>query len=198
MKTFPVAFALLALSLPAVAQNHELAFTLGGTANDLKSTLKVRTTSGKALQVNYGYRLWGSDQIAVSGEIHMLANPQRRVTGAPLLTRDFASLYLTPGIRVKLNPRGRIQPYGTLGAGYALYEQSTTVLSGALNSAHRHLTRGAFQYGGGVDLPLFRRVSLRGEIRDFYTGSPALNVATIRGGAHNVIVSGGFVLRFGK
>ncbi len=197
MRLTLIAIALLA-SVRSSAQNHELAFTLGGTANDLKSALKVGTTSGKALQVNYGYRLWGSDLVAISGEIHMLANPQRQVTGSPLLTRDFASLYLTPGIRVKLNPKGRIQPWATLGAGYALYEQSTTTLSGALNSAPRHLSRGAFQYGGGLDIPIFKWVSLRGEIRDFYTGLPALNVNTIRGGTHNVIVSGGFVLKFGK
>ena len=120
------------------------------------------------------------------------------MTGSPLLPRDFASLYLRPGIRVELNPKGRIQPSATLGAGYALYEQNTTPLSGVLNSAPRHLSRGAFQCGGGLDTPIFKWVSLRGEIRDFYTGLPALNVNTIRGGTHNVIVSGGFVLKFGK
>lgn len=46
MKLTLIAIALLAL-VRSSAQNHELAFTLGGTANDLKSALKVGTPSGK-------------------------------------------------------------------------------------------------------------------------------------------------------
>src|SRR4051812_17635525 len=96
----------------AWAQKQELAFTLGGATNDLGTALSVRTSSGKALQINYGYRLLGNDAVAVSGEFHFLANPLRNVTGPSTLTRDFASLYLTPGVRVKLYPNGRIEPFG--------------------------------------------------------------------------------------
>lgn len=198
MKLSRIALGLITLTAPIWAQRQELAFTLGSTANDLKTALNVRTTSGKALQVNYGYRAWSNDAVAVSGEIHFLANPQRLVTGASFLTRDFASLYVTPGVRVKLNPKGLLQPYGVIGGGYALYEQSTTTLSGATNPAPRHLTRGAFQYGVGLDIKAASWLALRGEVRDFYTGVPALNLASLRGGAHNVVASGGFVFRFGK
>jgi opacity protein-like surface antigen len=188
--------ALLALSAPLWAQKHELAFTLGSTANDLKTSLAARTTSGKALQINYGYRFWGNDAVAVYGEFHFLANPQRQVSGASFLTRDFASLYLTPGVRVKFNPKGHIQPYGVVGGGYALYEQSTTTVGGAPNPAPRHTSRGAFQYGGGVDIPVLKWIGIRGEVRDFFTGSPALNTPSQSIGVHNVVASGGFVLRF--
>ncbi|MEO5922536.1 MAG: outer membrane beta-barrel protein [Bryobacteraceae bacterium] len=198
MKRTLLTFGLLALAAPVWAQKHELAFTLGSTANDLKTALNVRTTSGRALQVNYGYRFWGNDAVAVSGELHFLANPQRQVSGPSFLTRDFASLYLTPGVRVKLNPKGLLQPYGVIGGGYALYEQSTTTLGGGPNPAPRHLTRGAFQYGGGLDIKVAKWLALRGEVRDFYTGIPALNLAGLRGGVHNVVASGGFVLRFGE
>src|SRR5262245_28588839 len=125
-----ITWALLALSAPVWAQKQELAFTLGGTANDLGTALNVRTTSGRALQVNYGYRFWGNDAVAVSGEFHFLANPLREITGGSNLTRDFASLYLTPGVRVKLNPKGRLQPFGMIGGGYALYEQSQKTIGG--------------------------------------------------------------------
>jgi opacity protein-like surface antigen len=198
MKRTLIALGLFALAAPAWAQKHELAFTLGSTANDLKTALNVRTTSGRALQMNYGYRLAGNDAVALSLELHFLANPQRQVSGASFLTKDFASLYLTPGIRVKLNPNGWIQPYGAIGGGYALYEQSTETIGGAPNPAPRHLTRGAFQYGGGVDIPILRWIGLRGEVRDFYTGTPALNLANLRGGQHNVVASGGFVFRWGQ
>ena len=38
----------------------------------------------------------------------------------------------------------------------------------------------------------------RGEIRDFYTESPAHNLPGITGGQHNVVAGGGFVLKWGE
>jgi len=54
---------------------------------------------------------------------------------------------------------------------------------------------GAFYYGGGVDLKLWKFVGLRMEIRDFYTGSPSYNAGQIHGGQHNVVAGGGLILR---
>ncbi len=190
-------WTLLALSVPVWAQKHELAFTLGATANDLKTSLNVRTTSGHALQVNYGYRFWGNESVAVSGEVHFLANPLRELSGPAFLTRDFASLYLTPGIRVKLNPKGRIQPFGEIGGGYALYEQSTETIGGAPNPAPRRVNRGALMFGGGLDVKIVRWLAARGDVRDFFTGGLALNTPSSSTGQHNLVASGGFVLRWG-
>jgi opacity protein-like surface antigen len=147
--------------------------------------------------VNYGYRFWGNSAVGLSGEFHFLANPLRDVTGGANLTKDFASLYLTPGIRVKLNPNGRIQPFGVVGGGYALYEQSTKTVGGQTNPAPRHTHRGAFTYGGGLDVKLVRWLGVRGDVRDFYTGRPSLNLLNQKGGQHNVVASGGVVFRWG-
>ena len=138
-----------------------------------------------------------NDAVAVSGEFHFLANPLREVSGGSTLTRDFASLYLTPGVRVKLNPVGIIQPVGVIGGGWALYEQSRETIGGAPNPAPRHLNRGAFTYGGGVDIRILRWLAIRGDVRDFYTGRPQFNLLNLKGGQHNVVASGGFVLRWG-
>jgi hypothetical protein len=45
---------------------------------------------------------------------------------------------------------------------------------------------------------LWRWIGARGEIRDFYTGSPAYNLTGITGGQHNVVAGGGFVLKWGE
>lgn len=193
-----ITWIFLALSAPAWAQKHELAFTLGGTTSDLRNTLGATVSGGKSLQFDYGYRLAGNHVVAVSAEVHLLANPLREVAGASSLTRDFASLYLIPGVRVKLNPNGRIQPFGSIGAGYALYEQSTMTVGGAPNSAPRTINRGAFAFGGGVDIKVLPWLAVRGDLRDFYTGGPVLTLATRNGQQHNIVASGGVVLRFGK
>ena len=64
------------------------------------------------------------------------------------------------------------------------------------NPAPRQLARGVFTYGGGIDVPVWRFVALRGEVRDFYSGSPAFN-ALVSGGQHNLVAGAGIVLRFG-
>lgn len=152
-----------------------------------------------ALQANYGYRFLGGGLAALYGEIHFLANPQRLVeSGGPTATRDVASLYVTPGIRVKFVPRSPIAPYFAVGGGYALYEQSLLRGDGRPNDAPRTINRGAFDFGGGVDVKFWRWLGLRAEIRDFYTGVPAYNLRGITGGQHNVVAGGGFVIKWGE
>ena len=58
------------------------------------------------------------------------------------------------------------------------------------------LARGVFDFGAGVDVRIWRLVALRGEARDFYTGSPGYNIGTISGGQQNIVATGGFVLRW--
>jgi opacity protein-like surface antigen len=176
------------------AQQHEFGFLLGGLLANARGT--VRLTSGTAYQFNYGYRLAGGDKpVALYGEVHFLANPQRIVgSGVVTATRDVATIYLTPGLRLKFFPSRRVSPYATAGAGWALYEQSRNQLNGEPNPAPRTVNKGTFMYGAGVDFNVVRHFALRGEIRDFYSGNPALNIPGLRGGQHNVVVSGGFVL----
>jgi hypothetical protein len=105
-------------------------------------------------------------------------------------------LYVTPGLRLKFFPTSAISPYAAVGGGYADYQQSTTQLDGKPNQASRQLARGVFDFGAGVDVHVWRWIALRGEARDFYTGSPAYNLPSISGGQQNVAISGGFVLRW--
>ena len=184
------------------AQKHELGLTLGGIVSQDRGQAPhdARLTGGTALQANYGYRVWGNEKLAVFGEVHFLANGQRQIDSAnSAVTRDVATAYVTPGVRVKFRPNAAIAPYVAAGGGYALYEQSHFQRDGAPNPAPRFLHRGALQFGGGVDVRFWKWIGLRGEVRDFYTGSPAFNLpAGPRGGQHNIVVGGGFVIRWGQ
>jgi len=158
----------------------------------------VRLGGGTAMQANYGHRLIAG-RAAVYGEVHFLANPQRIVgSGNPASTRDVATIYVTPGIRVKFAPARPVSAYVAVGGGWAVYEQSLLRIDGAPNQAPRDIHRGAFDFGGGVDTKLWRWLGLRAEIRDFYTGSPAYNLPNLGGGQHNVVAGGGFVLKWGE
>jgi hypothetical protein len=190
------AFAAICFAQEDSAHLNELSFGLGGLpALSRSDTPRLDTGSGVAFQVNYGRRFLNRHKVVLYGEINALANPLRDVSSSiPTATHDFASLYITPGIRVKFLPTWRISPYALVGGGYADYEQSTTRIDGQPNSVSRELARGVFDFGAGVDVHVWRFLALRGEARDFYSGSPAYNIATISGGQHNVVATGALVL----
>ncbi|MBM3465876.1 MAG: hypothetical protein FJX76_27620 [Armatimonadetes bacterium] len=98
----------------AVAQQHEIGLTLGRllAGDRTRPQVSLNLGAGTALQANYGYRLAGGERAALYGEVHLLANPLRDIrslTGS--VTRDVATLYVTPGIRVKFAPRAKVSPY---------------------------------------------------------------------------------------
>jgi opacity protein-like surface antigen len=188
--------AALCLAQEDTAHKNELAFGLGGIpALSRSNSPSLDAGSGVAFQANYGRRFLRANKWALYGEINFIASPLREVfSSVTTATHDFASLYVTPGIRVNLRPASRISPYGVIGGGYADYEQSFTRLDGQRNQASRELARGVFDFGAGVDVRIWRFVALRGEARDFYTGAPNYNVQSISGGQHNVVVTGAFVL----
>jgi hypothetical protein len=186
-------FILLGTAGAALAQKHEVGLTLGlvGGQEGLEG--------GTALQANYALRLWKNGRAQIAFETHWLANTQRKADFQnPQATSDVATMYLTPGLRFTFAPESRVRPWVAVGGGWAWYEQSALTQGGQPNGAPRNLYRGAFQFGGGVDWSLWRRLALRGEVRDFVTGAAAFNVPGFQGAQHNVVIGGGIVLRFGE
>jgi hypothetical protein len=207
MKIHPVAihallllpFAVILCVGQEVAPKNELGFTLGGIPSLSRSTSQqsLDLGTGTAFGVNYGRRIVSGNKLALYGEVNLLASPLRDVSSnTSLATRSIASLYVTPGVRLKFFPTSAISPYVAVGGGYADYQQSTTRFDGQPNPASRQLARGVLDFGAGLDVHVWRWIALRGEARDFYTGSPAYNLPSITGGQHNVEISGGFVLRW--
>lgn len=188
-----LAFMLFFAAGAAFAQKHEVSLTMGRIGG------QEGLGGGTALQANYGLRLWKGDRAQVSFETHWLANTQRKADFQnSQATSDVATMYITPGLRFTFAPGSRVRPWVAVGGGWAWYEQSALTQSGQPNGAPRNLYRGAFQFGGGVDWSIWRRLALRGEVRDFVTGAAAFNVPGFQGAQHNVVVGGGIVLRFGE
>jgi opacity protein-like surface antigen len=195
---FLAAAAAVGLAQEGEEHKNELAFGLGGLPSFSRNDApNLSAGSGVGFQVNYGRRFLDRNRFALYGEINFLASPLRDVSSSiTSATKNFASLYVTPGVRLKISPRSRISPYFAIGGGYADYEQSTAQLDGRPNPGSRQLARGAFDFGAGVDVHVWRFVALRGEARDYYTGAPNYNVPSISGGQHNLVATGAFVLQW--
>lgn len=180
-------------ALGLYAQGSELGLTLGRILPRQRGELDLR--SGLALQANYGKRVWSGRGLALFGETHLLASPLREVESAnPRAARDFASLYLMPGLRVQIGPERLVRPFVAGGMGYAQYHSSELLQNGAASPVRDRQHTWGGNFGGGVDVQVWPWLGLRGEVRDFVTPTSRLNTP-LTGPQHNVVVSGGFVLR---
>jgi len=217
MRTFPVgtrriswfglfflATAIITMPLGAQSQergaNQELTFSLGGIPGQTRSFQgpggTAQVSADRSFGINYGHRFLGAKIAALYGEIEFVAIPNRALTAASAtVPQNYASLYLTPGVRLKFLPGSRLSPWAAIGGGYGLYQQSAQ-LSNGQNTTNKFLNRGVFEYGGGLDYRLFRFIGLRGEVRDLVSGNPNLNAALNSSTQHNVVASGGIILRF--
>jgi len=112
------------------------------------------------------------------------------------LPKEYAALYLTPGVRLTVHPDALVSVFGSVGGGYARYSESKERANGSPNPNQRDTNTGAVQFGGGVDVRALQWLAFRGEVRDVNTGARNFSIVTPHNHVHNVVVSGGFVLRF--
>lgn len=183
---------LAAMCLPVIqahAQKNEFAAEASGqfpSANNLSFDPAV------GFQLNYAHRLIGVPGIGLYVEVPFLAGFNNLRTLASLENgQNYNSLYVTPGVKLKLLPGFFLSPYLAGGVGVAHFSASTS--SGGSE------TDFAADIGGGLDVKVFPYLSLRGEVRDFITDTPGLNLGVLNnfvGKTNNVVASGGIVFRF--
>jgi hypothetical protein len=177
---------ILCLGIGASAQQHELAVTVGG-----QFPYNNQFDSGASFAVggSYAGRLIGVPLAAVYFELPVVVGP-KSVLHLPS-SSIYSSLFVTPGLKLKLAPEFPVSPFFAAGVGFARFHSDATALTGS--DSH---TTNVFDFGGGVDMKVLPYLSIRGEVRDFYSGSPALGAIIDTGRQHNVIAQTGLVLRF--
>jgi hypothetical protein len=191
-------------------KNNEIGFLLGRMMTPSHTAVAalprgIDIGAGTALQATYARRLRKGGAASLYLEVPFVATPMQKITAGPAAnTANYASLFVTPSLRVKLAPDRVLAPWFSVGGGYGLFEESGSVFGPGLpnRAPDDTLTHtGVLQIGGGVDVQprlklLFLDIGFRGEVRDFYSGAPDLNVPVRDTRQHNVVVSGGFVIHF--
>jgi hypothetical protein len=84
----------------------------------------------------------------------------------------------------------------SIGGGFGRFGESSQLEFGGTNPGSTGTTSGVLQTGGGLDVKILSAFKLRGEVRDFYSGTPQLNANTGKTRQHNIFVGGGVVFSF--
>ena len=157
--------------------------------------------SGIAFQATYARHLTGNGAAALYFELPFVASPRQDLqSGTGTLPDHYASLYITPGLRLKFRPNSGISPWLSVGGGYARFSEAESLLNGAANPGATGTNKGAVQFGGGLDFKtpvrILLPIGLRIEFRDFFSGKPNYNLSTSGGFQHNLVAGGGFTVSF--
>jgi opacity protein-like surface antigen len=156
-------------------------------------------TSGEGLtfEANYGRRLLDFGLVGLTAEVPFVVNVKENVHyGLNQIPKDYKSFFVTPSLRANLFPDNGLSPWVSVGGGFGYFKESSSLEFFGPNPGKTGTTSGVFQIGAGLDVKLLSRLSVRGEVRDFYSGIPQLNVDTGKSRQHNLFVGAGVVWHF--
>jgi len=203
-----VALFVLVTILTAVAAaqtKNELAGSVGRTfipdvtppnTNFFDNT--IHSGEGASFEVTYARHLLGNGSFAtVSLEVPVIFNPDEDLNyGINVIPKEYSSYFITPGVRLKLFADTAVAPWVSFGGGFGHFSESSELLFGGANPGKTGTTTGVYQFGGGLDVKISHSWKLRGEIRDFNSGVPQLNVDTGKTRQRNLYVGAGIVFNF--
>ncbi|MGH9511041.1 MAG: hypothetical protein ACRD2U_02785 [Terriglobales bacterium] len=186
-------------------QKNEIAVTFGRTfvghqtvpgTNFMGNS--VAFGGGLSVEADYSRRLKSSDLASLAVEVPVLLDLDEDLNyGVNVIPADYRSYFVTPSARVTLFPNIPVTPWFSVGGGFGHFSPGSTLEFGGPNPGKGNAT-GIFQFGGGADVTLWRSFSLRGEVRDFFSGVPQLDVNTGKNHQNNLYIGVGVVWHFGK
>jgi hypothetical protein len=203
--TVAVLVSVCAFVAHATAQKNELSGLIGRTfishqaiTGSSLSDNKLRFGNGLSFEVNYARRVLSGGLFSLALEVPFVFNPDEDLHAATpsRIPESFRSYFVTPAARLNVLPDQAVSPWVSVGGGLGHFSESSALLFGGHNPSKTGTSTGVFQAGFGLDVRFFRNFSLRGEARDFWSGTPQLDVNTGKSRQHNLFVSGGVVWRF--
>jgi hypothetical protein len=162
----------------------------------------VRSGKGFTFEVGYA-RLLRTDHVySLSLEVPAVFNLDEDLgSGGNVVPTGYQQIFVTPAARLNLFPATRVSPWVSLGGGFAHFTEDKNLIYYGSNPGGSS-TSAVLEGGFGLDVALgktgrVRRLSLRGEVRDFWSGTPNLPLAdTGKTRQHNYFVGGGVIWHF--
>ena len=193
------------LATSALAQKNELTGIIGrtfisdqGVKNVSLSNNNLHFGNGLTFEVNYGHFLMGNTLAHLTFEVPVVVDwDQDLQFAANSVPGNYRSYFVTPSLRANAFATTSVSPWISLGGGVGRFSPNSQLEFGGKNP-NGGSTTGVFQVGIGLDVKLWRSLSARGEVRDFWSGTPTLGVDTGKSRQHNFNVGGGVIWHFGK
>lgn len=197
--------AVTTLTASALAQKNELTGVIGRTFVSDQGVLNTNLTDnnlhfgkGLSFEVNYGRYLLGNGLFRLTFEVPAVFDFDQKVHfDANLIPSSYTTYFVTPSLRANVFSETRVSPWVSVGGGIGHFGVADHLEFGGANPGKGSFT-GLFQAGFGLDVRVARSFSVRGQVRDFWSGMPELNVDTGKSRQHNFFVGGGVIWRFGK
>ena len=186
MKIWWIALLLCLAVTVCPAQKNEFA----AMASSFQTSASFNVHGGQGLQLNYAHRIVDVKLAGLYFELPFTAGwgGSRSVTQGNLLHENYNTMYLTPGLKLKILPSSFVSPYLAGGMGWGGFRSTNTSATS---------NKFAGDIGGGADFSILPMLSLRGEVRNFWTSAPTLDFPSVfHGNVNNVVISGGAVFRF--
>lgn len=157
----------------------------------------VRFGKGATAEVSYSRQFYRYRHAAFFLEVPVSMNPDEDLSfGLNAVPKDYRACFVTPSLRTKLLADKAVFPWVSVGAGYAYFSPSSSLIFGGPTPANTSKSTGAFQAGVGFDVALRHHFRLIAEGRDYYTGAPDLVADTGRRHQHNRFLGVGIAWGF--
>ena len=190
----------LVLIASAAAQVNEVSITAGRTFVSTQTAtttgLPVHFGNEESVAFNYARFLKNFKVFGLYAELPVAIYPRMDVNYHLGTTpKDIGALFVTPSVRMNIFSGDSVTPWVSVGGGYARFREAPVTLYENPNPSSGSNT-GVVQFGAGLDVWFWHTWGGRFEARDFYSGTPALNVDTGRSRQHNYYVGVGVIHRF--
>jgi opacity protein-like surface antigen len=155
---------------------------------------------GISFEGEYARRFWVTPIYAISAEGLFVYNPDEDINGGSytnnIVPYQLKAFFITPAARVNLFPTTAVSPWVSFGAGFGHISEAKTLIYGGTNPG-KSTTSAVIQAGVGLDVKVWKKMSIRGQARDFWSGEPDFPLAnTGKTRMHNYYVSVGAFWRF--
>ena len=196
-----------AIAFAQESGKNEIAGTFGhtfisdqGVPNSGLSNSIINHGEGFSFEINYARILGGYDWADFAIELPATFNPDEDLHYfTDQIPEGYSSFFITPAARVRFFPDVDFSPWVSFGGGLGHFQASSNLLFYGKNPGNRGETTGVLEGGVGLDVRIpgpIRRLKIRVEARDDWSGVPPLNVNTGKTRQHNYYVAGGVVYRF--
>jgi hypothetical protein len=199
-----ILMAMALLTVNAAAQKNEISGSIGrmfisdqGVQGANPSNPNIHFGDGLTYGASYGRKFFDIGLVGISVEVPFVFTPTTKLNfGQNIVPKNYRSYFVTPAARVNLFPDTGFSPWASFGGGMGHFSESSELEFGGPNPGKQGTTTSVFQAGLGLDVKVLPVIKLRGEVRDFYSGVPALNANTGKDRQHNIFVGAGVIFSF--